>query len=1051
MKKRIIASTMASVMALSTAATMLVASADVADFKNQSVSKKQLQDFLADKEVENLVNGGTDEYGTNAGENFLKAVEYAEGLLDDEKATSDDYTIAYLMVKAAYGELHQWTKEDLEVKLADYKSAYDTNNELNERGDEVYKEGWTEFEDAYDNAEDVLDSEDTLEITDAYDELVAAYGKLVKWPTKTKSEIGKARKAYEDLVKMEDKFQPWARGQVTGTGTKYDKETFAWGTLYAHVFSAEDNLTDAIKEFTDIKGLDETSDAQIVAAVNAMNDAVKILNGFDSTFENKRKESNIDDLLEQYHGNLVYEFNADLAATIATDFVSAAGGDIADVEFMKKNGVFATVADASSIDATDHDTKAVWWNVSRNDNKTVEASLEIRAKSSSNDIFYILSETKLPNGKNAIYEDSGVYFYDDIDVAKAAASTAGLPVANVKTLRKGKDSFMISDHIGVTSAEYIANAGLTVANPTDETNAVVALVSTATTGMLAKISALKTAATTAKTTASTTISSADNAASNDDQVGQALYDSIYAAAEALVNGVEALEAAATAVSVAASVTPAKLDEVQTKYDAISGLIAALGAEVAKDTVSALATTTKEALTTDLTGSAKTDVDALFGAADTKFGGLVTAYKAAYAAAAAGEAGDAYIAANGVYDSADVQFSNQLVFDYDDDSTNDFSMVSYDSSFANGTDVTTASLGKALIMVDAFRLKDWSSVTELDNLTTFNESLDMTGTTVRADAWKLLYNYLKYALEDNFKADAGKTYGLKDVKDLIALADALDDETIKTSLFTASHDALIKDRAGAKEWVKLAEADDKKNKLVRYKDNVSVYNVVTAKAAADYDSTAMYKRLETSYKQLKNELAAFNYRFGDIIKNMKDIAVELDGKKFDDKTKESLTKQLNKTALALLNVEELNMSGSGASTLDGEDALFADDATWNRENRLYTYGKVFNGVATVWNTTSGAVSTKAQIDWDSASKTHDAMKKAYEKLLADYKKAVEDLNKPAEKVRDVNGDGEIDVNDAMALMGIIANTDKPDVKYDYDDSKEVDVNDVMDLLKYIANQ
>lgn len=1044
MKKRIIASTMASVMALSTAATMLVASADVADFKNQSVSKKQLQDFLADKEVENLVNGGTDEYGTNAGENFLKAVEYAEGLLDDEKATSDDYTIAYLMVKAAYGELHQWTKEDLEVKLADYKSAYDTNNELNERGDEVYKEGWTEFEDAYDNAEDVLDSEDTLEITDAYDELVAAYGKLVKWPTKTKSEIGKARKAYEDLVKMEDKFQPWARGQVTGTGTKYDKETFAWGTLYAHVFSAEDNLTDAIKEFTDIKGLDETSDAQIVAAVNAMNDAVKILNGFDSTFENKRKESNIDDLLEQYHGNLVYEFNADLAATIATDFVSAAGGDIADVEFMKKNGVFATVADASSIDATDHDTKAVWWNVSRNDGKTVEASLEIRAKSSSNDIFYILSETKLPNGKNAIYEDSGVYFYDDIDVAKAAASTAGLPVANVKTLRKGKDSFMISDHIGVTSAEYIANAGISVTNPATESADVVALV---TGDISTNVTALKTAATNASTKANSLTS--DTSSGNDDKVTEAVKNGIVEKADALYDAVEALETAVTAVTDADAVTGADLDAIQTAYNAIAAKVTALTA-AATAASGSLQTATLASLTTDVT-TAQTTLDGNFGSGDGKFGKLVSDYKAAYAAEAAGAAGDSYIVANGVYDSADVQFTNQLKFDYDDDSTNDFSMVSYNSSFANGTDVTTASLGKALIMVDAFRLKDWSSVTELDNLTTFNESLDMTGTTVRADAWKLLYNYLKYALEDNFKADAGKTYGLKDVKDLIALADALDDETIKTSLFTASHDALIKDRAGAKEWVKLAEADDKKNKLVRYKDNVSVYNVVTAKAAADYDSTAMYKRLETSYKQLKNELAAFNYRFGDIIKNMKDIAVELDGKKFDDKTKESLTKQLNKTALALLNVEELNMSGSGASTLDGEDALFADDATWNRENRLYTYGKVFNGVATVWNTTSGAVSTKAQIDWDSASKTHDAMKKAYEKLLADYKKAVEDLNKPAEKVRDVNGDGEIDVNDAMALMGIIANTDKPDVKYDYNDSKEVDVNDVMDLLKYIANQ
>lgn len=1047
MKKRIIASTMASVMALSTAATMLVASADVADFKNQSVSKKQLQDFLADKEVADLVNGGTDEYGTNAGENFLKAVEYAEGLLDDENATADDYTVAYLMIKAAYGELHQWTKEDLEVLLADCKAAYDTNNELNERGDEVYKTGWDEFESAYDDAESALDSEDTLEITDAYDELKSTYGKLVKWPTKTKTDIGKARKDYEALVDMEYKYQPWARGQVTGTGTKYDKETFAWGTLYAHVYSAQDNLTAAIKEFTDIKGLDVTSDPQIVAAVDAMNNAVKILNGFDSTFENKRKESNIDELLEQYHGQLVYEFNADLAATIAADFVSAAGGDIADVEFMKKNGVFVSVADAASIDATDHDTKAEWWNVVRASNKTVEASLEIRAKGTiANDIYYILSDTKLANGKNEIYNNAGVYFYDDIDVAKTAASTAGLAATNVKTLRKGKDSFFISDHIGVTSAEYIANAGISVTNPATESAAVVALV----TGDIATaVTALKTAADATTGVADGLTTSASDGVADSDTVTEAHKTAIVEAADNLVSAVDALNTAVTAVTDADAVTGADLDAIQTAYNAIAANVTALTGAVTAVSGS-LAAATLGSLSTDVTG-AQTTLATLFGDTAGKFGKLVTDYKAAYAAAAAGAAGDSYIAANGVYDSAVDQFSNQLVFDYDEDSTNDFSMVSYSSNRPNGSDVTVASLGKALIMVDAFRLKNWDSVTELDNMLTFNESLDMSGTTVRADAWKILYNYLKYALEDNFKATAGKTYTLKDVKDLIAKADALDDLTIKTSLFSASHDALIKDRKGARDWVKMAEADDNKNKLVRYKDNVSSYTVTTAAGSNSYDSTEMWTRLNKSYDQLNKELQAFNYRFGDIIKDMKDIAVEIDGTKFDSKTKEKLAEQLNKTALALLNVDELNFAGTGASALDGEDALFADDATWNRENRLFTYGKNFtNGIVATWNG-SGNVATKATVDFDTEAKTHDAMKKAYEKLLDDYKKAVEDLNKPAEKVRDVNGDGEIDVNDVMDLLKVIANTDKPDLKYDYDDSKEVDVNDVMDLLKYIANQ
>lgn len=1047
MKKRIIASTMASVMALSTASTMLAASANVADFKNQSVSKKQLQDFLADKEIQDLVNGGTDEYGTNAGETFLKAIEYAEGLLDDENATTDDYTVAYLMIKAAHKELHQWTKEDLEVLLAECKAAYDTNDELNERGDKVYKTGWDEFEDAYDNAEDAVDSEDTLEITDAYDELKATYGKLVKLPTKTKADIGKARKAYEDLVNLEYKYQPWARGQVTGTGTKYDKETFAWGTLYAHVYSAQDTLTEAVKEFTDIKGLDVTSDEQIVAAVDAMNNAVKILNGFSSTFENKRRESDIDSLLEQYHGNLVYDFNADLAATIALDFVSAAGGDVSKVEFMKKNGVFATVDDAASIVATDDTTKGDYWNVIRASGKTIEASLEIRAKGAcANDIYYILSDTKLANGKNEIYDDAGTYFYDDIDAAKTAASSAGLPATNVKTLRKGKDSFFISDHIGVTSAEYIANAGISVTNPATESAAVVALV----TGALATaVTALKTAADATTGVADGLTTGASDGAADSDTVTEAHKTAIVEAADAVVAAVDALNTAVSAVTDADAVTGDDLDAIQTAYNAIAAKVTALTTAVTAVSGS-LAAATLASLSTDVT-TAQADVTALFGADAMDFPKLVTDYKAAYVDAAAGAAGDSYIVANGVYDSTDVQFSNQLVFDYGEDSTNDFSMVSYDSNRVGGSDLTVASLGKALIMVDAFRLKNWSSVTELDNMLTFNESLDMTGTTVRADAWKILYNYLKYALEDNFKATAGKTYTLKDVKDLIAKADALDDLTIKTSLFSASHDALIKDRKGAKDWVKMAEADDNKNKLVRYKDNVSTYTVTTAAGANSYDSTAMYNRLWTSYDQLNKELQAFNYRFGDIIAKMTDIAEELDGTKFDAKTKENLADQLNKTALAILKVEQLTFAGNGAAALDGEDVLFADDATWNRENRLFTYGKAFtNGIAATWNPSTGIVATKATVTWDTEAQTHDAVKKAYEKLVADYQKAVDDLNKPVEKVRDVDGDGQITLKDVVTLRQMYVDGATDPAKFDYTGDGKVDLNDIINLREYYVN-
>ncbi len=1034
MKKRIIASTMASVMAISTAATALVASADVKDYKTLAVTKSQLKKFIEeDKEIQALIDGGLEQYGSKSGEKFLKSIEYATAVVEDGKATGDDATVAFLMVKAAYGNLKQHTAAELQLLVAECTDAYNTENELNEY-DKIYKDTpWTTFEDAYIVADDVKESDDILVTTDAYDDLYDAYETLKKskLETVTKTAIAKARKAYENALDLEFKFQPWQRGSVSGSGTKFDGQSFAWGILYEYIASGNDDLVAAYKAFDELKGVTVTSNPNTVAAVKAMNEAAKVLTGFSAKLESGGK-TQIKALLKTYSNQLAYTYNATAIAGIVNSMVSAAGNDAGNIQFLRKTGKYLDGDDASvTIDAA---SKATYWNVNVNAKGIVlSAELDIKLKSSAlSDLYYILDKNlKLDNGNNAIVAGAdGEYFYGTKQAALNAAAAAGI-TAEVKPLTKGK-SIKLSNYVGATVQNVIDGSSISVTAP-DKTGLTAAFASV--TGATASIAE---ALGSAKDEIDDFTGADDSATDLTTGTGNS--------AEAVIALITAAQAAVAAVDSAvgcaniATPTPELLEAVNT---ACATAKAAVNAVVTNTKYTALTTTDCAALkrskTTALDDLVKTD-----GAYTT----AVSAYNVAYSEAVLEGAWSISKAGNNsTYDKAGENFSNKFSYKVDGtnltfgDSDNSYKFGAYTSSKnPEGSDITTASLPAALQLCSDFFGKNSTGIMTLDNINAIVPTVgfDMSNNEPKSAAWNMLYNYLKYALEDEFKGSSDKTYTLAQVKELVGKAYDLAEATVETAMFNGSHVAMVKDRTGAAEWVKLAE-DDKKAK--NYIENFSDYTVTTRKTADDFDSTTMWIQLNDTYSQLEKEVKAFKYSYGEIIDYMASVAKKIDAGDIKGSAATKLQADLNDAAMKLMTLGEdvAALEFTGVEAPDDDDALFNDDGTMNKNNRLFTNEAAFNGLVTSVDSNTGAFTTATVAKND----FHTDMKKAYEKLVKDYEDAVK--TPTTELKMDLNGDGKTTVADAAAMLTLYLNNKATVAENDYNKDGKVDMKDVAELL------
>ena len=201
LRRKILTSAMASVMALTSISAVAFADETATDVKNVK-TKADLEAFV--KEMTTFRDKSLDDYGSVTQDNFLNALAFAENVLDDAASTIDDYTSAYMIL----------------VKSCE--KIYESNNILNEDlGDAIYKDEdgklqWSNFSNAFEDAESVLKSSDSRIITDAYETLSAAKSNLATFDTVTKAQFRTNLRALETALKKEYAYNAWQTGTVGG-------------------------------------------------------------------------------------------------------------------------------------------------------------------------------------------------------------------------------------------------------------------------------------------------------------------------------------------------------------------------------------------------------------------------------------------------------------------------------------------------------------------------------------------------------------------------------------------------------------------------------------------------------------------------------------------------------------------------------------------------------------------------------------------------------------------------------------------------------------------
>lgn len=1065
MKKRILASTMASVMALSAAGTMLVSSAAVADYKTEAVTKAELKNFLADKEIVDLAeNGGVDNYGSISGENFMTAYQYALSVIDDSDATAADCTAAFQMIKAAMAQLHQYDAKQLLALVEDCRSTYNTENLLNPNSDSddaIYTDDtWADFAGAFEDAESYTNYTGDIRITtDAYEELADKRSKLKKLTIKTKREIDAARQAYEKALDLEFKYQPWQRGTVKNASSDYNRDV-SWGAIYAHIASGEASVKARYDEFAAIKGLTRTSNPNIVAAVDAMELGAKVLNGFTPAAMESGNQRKVTTLISQYQGRLVYTYNSDLAEEVFDSFVSVA----THTPEVKKGNVWEDAIAASN--------KADKWDYEQSENTQYKAlnvnsgakvrkilSAEMTVRSAETNIWYVVdTSVTLLNGKNPIKEISGgVYFTTTEPVAGANEK-----VFNVKKTRE----IVISDLIPAGAAEILAQAAAGDSTVSTKETALNDAKDALAAGQASVASAIADIYHAASGTGSTAIAEGgslkDDLAAVEAEIAKLAgmkadatgkYDTtakigeLETALNALKTGIN--DAIAEAKKSTFKSDNAKLAAViatgaDSLQQAIADAITAVNSQAGTDSISFTSAVTAPSVTTATTvlASAEGAIDGLKSAVET----AQDEYDDALAAAGASVSGVKKNQQNNIYDLAGEMtssFTKGLCASKYTDAGLTFDVTTAYTSSGNGntgnaSDETAVSLYDALVLIDKFnadvstpRVGEWVDIAALDNI---NEIVAPDSSKAPSNpAWKLLYNYLKYALADEFDATATATYTKSQVETLLSSSYKLVSDTIETSMFATSNDELVEARTLAAEWVKIAN-----NNRRTYKDNVSKYTLADG---GEYDSTGIYNKLNDAYKQLKAEYEGFAYSYGDIVNKMSNAAKLIDGGTLSASASASINKALADTALAMTKVEVLVTTGDEEFE---ESAPFNDDGSLNIYNRVMTVDNV--EVMIPGDTKIKMADAKDEGD---ENHTHWVLKTAVEAL----DKAVEDATKQPEDqvVNDVDGNGKFEIDDLTAMLNIYASGKAEVAKHDFNKDGKVDLTDLTKLLSNYANR
>ncbi len=368
LRRRILASAMASVMAIGSVA--VVASADDTAASTALVkSAADLEAYI--KTFDSFRDDGIYDYGTVAGEQFQNTIDFAENVLADGKATIDDYTAAYQMLKSVYESLKKYTAEELKALVDGNRKIRDTDNIMNEDlSDLIYEEGsYATFADAYDYAETVVDSGDTRLISDAYLDLKNAVSGLNALPVITKSQFRSVLKKYEAIIDNASDYDDWRRGSVSGwfdgeytpnywalqqavdasgvtTFGAVKRATLGDGQVDMGGWTAvcfpidiatygdvQTYVTAIYDELDQIKSVNKTTGEQFIKAYTIAERAAATFNAFTADSTNRAAKASVTKILDQYHKQLVAKYRADDAEA----FYMTVNADVASITTVPKD------------------------------------------------------------------------------------------------------------------------------------------------------------------------------------------------------------------------------------------------------------------------------------------------------------------------------------------------------------------------------------------------------------------------------------------------------------------------------------------------------------------------------------------------------------------------------------------------------------------------------------------------------------------------------------------------------------------------------------------
>ena len=1027
LRRRILASAMASVMAIGSVA--VVASAeDTAAATKQVKTKADLEALV--KSYDSFRAKEINDYGSMSGEKFLDALEYADNVINDSASTVDDYTVAYQMVTATYNSLKIYTTEELATLIKANKSKYDSKNILNdELNDNLYDgDKWDKFVSEYESAEDVLDSKDSRIISDAYESLTDAAANLGGLTVVTKAQFRTALKNYETQKQNIYRYDTWRRGTVSGDlGGVDDSWKFSvntsYGALYSVITNDETDFYNMYDELDSYKNVSKTSKEDIVKAYKKASSYATILGAWAPDDTARASKATVKSLIDKYRGVLVFNYDRDDAYALLDQI---AAKTTLGYDKDKSADEPWTLEVAKDVSVDDYSNQ---WHNSGKVTKLTEAHINVK---NTNVAVYIPTKDNLWTG-------------DPILAAGTDYQTNKISGVSYKLFSKGS-TIDLTDYINVTAADVNAHKADAYAASTNDTPVFGAERTTAGDNARAAVAdANKTIA--ANDANATNVADVDTVLATKDAKAQEAWKTFkngYLAAYAnLKTAIKAVEDKLNASSVAKTANQ-DVDAILAAGDDLKAAIAAINEYFGENGVNGAALNAygnaagwndSSIFPWTALGAAKEVVKAAQPIVDSVADIKKEAYpRDAFVEEQYTKYGLSNNTENEGTDSYGDKIDEWIFKDYVQLTTDAIQTTKGQTAQIKHVDLATAlELAELYIEGDKTKLGD-SAQNDIYDLCDTTGEFVVGSAKGSAAEWTVVYRYLSYALSDKYDLVAAK-YTKAQVADLLEKSYDLAEKTGDAGLFAAHHDTLVDVRKEASEWIAAA------NKEKKYKDNVSAPNGVLA--------TSMYDKLKNAYDALEKDYNAFKYSFGEIYVALSTYAEMIDEGELV--ANDTLKTAMEQTALKLSTVESL------------DDALYKDSweantaVDWTIDNDAYTSDRFFNDYNRVFTSNDNyelATKTKAgkakihKPDDSSAAKSHKELKEAYEALLAEVTKQTT----PTTVLGDVNGDGVVNALDAAAILKAVVNNTAIDVAVgDYNADGAVNALDAAAILKFVVSK